>query len=101
MNKKIQYTYIFIFFFSVIFSYFLKIDISNGGASRDLYYHWNYIVGLNENLKVLLEDNSLKKYSYPQHLPLHHIIISRFDYLVFKQENYLNFYFILCYERLK
>ena len=42
MNKKIQYTYIFIFFFSVIFSYFLKIDISNGGASRDLYYHWNY-----------------------------------------------------------
>ena len=94
MSKKIQYIYIFIFFFSVIFSYFLKIDISNGGASRDLYYHWNYIVALNENLKVLLEDNNNIKYAYPQHSPLHHIIISRFDYLVFKQENYLNFYFI-------
>ena len=95
MKNKIQYFYIFIIFLSLIFSFFLKIDISNGGASRDLSYHWKYILALNDNLKILLETNHQQKNAYPFHFPLHHIIISRFDYLVSNLENYINFYFAI------
>ena len=94
MNNKIQSIYIFIFFFSLIFSFIFKIDISNGGSSRDLYYHWEYIKALNENLKIILENNHHVNNTYPQHFPLHHIIVSRFDYLIIDQKNYLNFFFI-------
>ena len=95
MKNKIQYFYIFIIFLSLIISFFLKIDISNGGASRDLSYHWKYILALNDNLKILLETNHQQKNAYPFHFPLHHIIISRFDYLVSNLENYINFYFAI------
>ena len=95
MKNKIQYLYISVIFTSLVLSFFFKIDISNGGASGDLFYHWKYIVGLNDNLKILFEENHLYKYGYPFHLPLHHIIISRVDYLVNNLENYINFYFII------
>ena len=95
MKNKIQYFYIFVIFTSLVLSFFFKIDISSGGASGDLFYHWKYILGLNDNLKILFEENHVLKYGYPFHLPLHHIIISRFDYLVNNLENYINFYFII------
>ena len=94
MNNKILYSYIVIVFSTLLFSFFFEIDISSGGASKDLKYHWNYILGLNENLKVLLEYNHNYKYKYPQHFPLHHILISRLDYLSTDLNTYLNFYFV-------
>ena len=95
MNNKILYSYTAVVFSTLLFSFFYEIDISSGGASKDLKYHWNYILGLNENLKILLEYNHNFKYQYPQHFPLHHILISRFDYLSTNLNIYLNFYFIL------
>ena len=95
MKNKIQFFYISIIFLSLLFSFFLKIDISNGGSSGDLSYHWKYILALNDNLKILLETDHQHKYGYPFHFPLHHIIISRFDYLVSNLENYINFYFVI------
>ena len=94
MNNKILYSYTVIIFSTLLFSFFFEIDISSGGASKDLKYHWNYILGLNENLKVLLEYNHNYKYKYPQHFPLHHILISRLDYLSTDLNTYLNFYFV-------
>ena len=95
MNSKASYTYIAIFFFTLIFSFFLKFDISNGGSSSDLSYHWKYILALKEDISILFEYNHTYKNGYPQHYPLHHLIISRFDFLLIKKEYYLNFYFIL------
>ena len=95
MNSKASYTYIAIFFFTLIFSFFLKFDISNGGSSSDLFYHWRYILALKEDISILFEYNHTFKNGYPQHYPLHHLIISRFDFLLIKKEYYLNFYFIL------
>ena len=95
MNSKASYIYIAIFFFTLIFSFFLKFDISNGGSSSDLFYHWRYILALKEDISILFEYNHTFKNGYPQHYPLHHLIISRFDFLLIKKEHYLNFYFIL------
>ncbi len=94
MNSKTLYIYIPIFLITLFFSYILKFDISNGGSSRDLYYHWNYIEALRDDISILLEYNHSYKRTFSQHYPLHHIIISRFDFLSMSQENYLNFYFL-------
>ena len=94
MNSKISYIYVLIFLSTLILSFFFKFDISNGGSSSDLLYHWNYILAIKEDIRILLEFNHSVKNAYSQHYPLHHLIISRFDFLTNKQENYLNFYFI-------
>ena len=94
MNNKAQYTYIFIILSTLIFSFLFKIDISNGGASRDLYHHWSFIEALNNGLGILLQDDLFIKNAYPSHSPLHHIIFSRFDFLSNDLDSYLNFYFI-------
>ena len=94
MNTKTLYIYIPIILLTLIFSFFLKFDISNGGSSRDLFYHWKYIVALNQDVSILLDYNHSFKNGYSQHYPLHHLIISRFDFLSTKQEHYINFYFI-------
>ena len=94
MNTKILYIYIPIFLLTLIFSFIFKFDISNGGSSRDLYYHWNYIEALRDDISILLEFNHSYRRTFSQHYPLHHIIISRFDFLSTDQENYLNFYFL-------
>ena len=94
MNNKTQYAYIFIILSTLIFSFYFKIDISNGGASRDLYYHWEYIVGLKSSLGILMQDNLLNQEPYPKHFPLHHIIVSKISFLSNDLDNYLNFYFI-------
>ena len=94
MNKHTQYAYIFIILSTLIFSFLFKIDISNGGAARDLYHHWNFIAGLKDSLGILLQDDIYMQNAYPHHFPLHHIIISRFNFLSSDMNNYLNFYFI-------
>ena len=94
MNTKTLYIYIPIILLTLIFSFFLKFDISNGGSSRDLFYHWRYIVALNQDVSILFEYDHSYKNGFSQHYPLHHLIISRFDFLTTKQEHYLNFYFI-------
>ena len=94
MKTRILYIYISLILLTLTISFFLMFDISNGGASRDLYYHWRYIVALNQDLGILLEYNHTQNHAFSQHYPLHHLIISRFDFLITKQENYLNLYFI-------
>jgi len=94
MNNKTQCAYIFIILSTLIFSFYFKVDISNGGASTDLYYHWEYIVGLKSSLGILMQDNLLVIEDYPKHFPLHHIIVSRISFLSNDLDNYLNFYFI-------
>ena len=94
MNNKAEYAYIFIIIFTLIASYILKIDISNGGATRDLYHHWNFITALNSNLGILLQKGIFVENPYPTHFPLHHIIISRFGFLSEDLGIYLNFYFL-------
>ena len=94
MNSKLQYVYTFIILFSLIFSFLFKIDISNGGAARDLYYHWNYIVALGDSLNILKQTDLHVHNNYPHHYPLHHIIFSRFNFLANNLDNYLNFYFV-------
>ena len=94
MNNKLQYVYTFIILFSLIFSFLFKIDISNGGATRDLYFHWNYIVALGDSLNILKQTDLHVRNDYPHHYPLHHIIFSRFNFLTNNLDNYLNFYFV-------
>ena len=95
MNNKTQYLYTFIILFTLIISFLLKIDITNGGSSRDLYYHWNYITALKSNLEILTQNDLFTNYgALPNHFPLHHIIVSRFSFLTSNVSNYLNFYFI-------
>ena len=80
MNTKTLYIYIPIILLTLIFSFFLKFDISNGGSSRDLFYHWRYIVALNQDVSILFEYDHSYKNGFSQHYPLHHLIISRFDF---------------------
>ena len=94
MNNKLQYVYTFIILFSLIFSFLFKIDISNGGAIRDLYFHWNYIVALGDSLNILKQTDLHADNAFPHHYPLHHIIFSRFNFLANNLDNYLNFYFV-------
>ena len=94
MNNKLQYVYTFIILFSLIFSFLFKIDISNGGATRDLYFHWNYIVALGDSLNILKQTDLHVRNDYPHHYPLHHIIFSRFNFFANNLDNYLNFYFV-------
>ena len=94
MTSKTLYIYIPFFLITLIFSYILKFDISNGGSSRDLYYHWNYIEALRDDLSILLKYNHSYKSAFAHHYPLHHIIISRFEFLSINQQNYLNFFFL-------
>ncbi len=94
MNNKTQYIYTFVILFTLFFSFLLNLDISNGGASRDLYHHWNYIVAFKNNLGILMQDNIFIKNAYPHHFPLHHIIISQLGPFSDDLEKYLNFYFI-------
>ena len=94
MNTRSLYIYIPIVLLTLIASFILKFDISNGGSSRDLFYHWEYIVALNKDLSILFEYNHSSERGFSQHYPLHHLVISRFDFLSTKQEYYLNFYFI-------
>ena len=98
MNNKILYSYIVIVFSTLLFSFFFEIDISSGGASKDLKYHWNYILGLNENLKV---DNCSKnskneaiqnlsrRIVTPLYIPLVSIITSFL--LIYKKEKTYHF----------
>ena len=95
MNIKSIYIYIPIFILTLIVSFFLNFDISNGGSSRDFWYHWRYILDLNEDIGLVLKYNHSFETAYPRHYPLHHLIFSRFDFLLTKQEYYLNFYFII------
>ena len=94
MNNKTLYIYTPIILLTLIFSFILKFDISNGGSSRDLFYHWRYIVALNQDIGILLDYDHSYKNGFSQHYPLHHLIISRFDFLSTNQENYINFYFV-------
>ena len=94
MNNKLQYVYTFIILFSLIFSFLFKIDISNGGATRDLYHHWNYIVALGDSLNILKQTDLHAHNAFPHHYPLHHIIFSRFNFFANNLDNYLNFYFV-------
>ena len=93
MNTKKLYIYLPIILFTLIFTFFFDFDISNGGASRDLYYHWEYIIALNQDIGILLERDHSYKNGFSQHYPLHHIIVSRFDFLSTNVKTYLNFYF--------
>ena len=93
-KSKTLFAYTFIIIFSLLFSFFFEHDISSGGSSKDLRYHWDYILGLKENINVLLEYNHTFKYKYPAHFPLHHIIVSRIEYLSNNLDIYLNFYFV-------
>ena len=96
MNNKTQYLYTFIILLTLIISFLLKIDITNGGSSRDLYYHWNYIIALKSNLEILIQNDLFNNFgALPNHFPLHHIIISRFNFLTSDVDNYLNFYFMI------
>ena len=94
MNTRSLYIYIPIVLLILIVSFLLKFDISNGGSSRDFFYHWEYIVALNKDLSILFEYNHSSERGFSQHYPLHHLVISRFDFLLTKQEYYLNSYFI-------
>ena len=94
MKTRSLYIYITIILLILLISFFLKFDISNGGSSRDLFYHWKYILALKEDISILLEYNHSYERALSQHYPLHHLIFSRFDFLTIKQEYYLNFYFI-------
>ena len=94
MNTRSLYIYIPIVLLTLIVSFLLKFDISNGGSSRDFFYHWEYIVALNKDLSILFEYNHSSERGFSQHYPLHHLVISRFDFLLTKQEYYLNSYFI-------
>ncbi len=94
MNTRSLYIYTPIVLLTLIVSFLLKFDISNGGSSRDFFYHWKYIVALNQDLSILFEYNHSSERAYSQHYPLHHLIISRFDFLSTNQKNYLDFYFI-------
>lgn len=94
MITKKLYIYLLIFLFTLIFSFLLDFDISNGGASRDLHYHWKYIINLNQDISILLKQDHSYKNGFTQHYPLHHIIISRFDFLSTNVKTYLNFYFL-------
>jgi len=95
MNNKTQYTYIFIILFTLFFSFLFKIDISNGGSARDIYFHWNYILALKSGLGILIQKGFfVSVMEVPHQYPLHHIIVSRFNFLTNDLESYLNFYFI-------
>ena len=94
MITKKLYIYLLIILFTLIFSFLLDFDISNGGASRDLHYHWKYIINLNQDISILLKQDHSYKNGFTQHYPLHHIIISRFDFLSTNVKTYLNFYFL-------
>ena len=61
---------------------------------QEIYITIGIILKLLEMTYILLEYNHSYKRTFSQHYPLHHIIISRFDFLSMSQENYLNFYFL-------
>ena len=94
MNNRPLYIYTPIILLTLIVSFFLKFDISNGGSSRDFFYHWEYIVALNKDISILFEYNHSSERAFSQHYPLHHLVISRFDFLSTNPKFYLNFYFI-------
>jgi len=96
MNNKTQYLYTSIILLTLVTSFFFKIDITNGGSSRDLFYHWNYIIALKNDLEILFERNLffIDIGAIPKHFPLHHVMVSRFNFLTNDVNNYLNFYFI-------
>ena len=85
MKTRSLYIYITIILLILLISFFLKFDISNGGSSRDLFYHWKYILALKEDISILLEYNHSYERALSQHYPLHHLIFSRFDFLTTKQ----------------
>jgi|TARA_B110001450_G_C17623885_1_gene482343 hypothetical protein len=98
MNNKTQYTYTFIILLTLFFSFLFKLDISNGGSARDIYFHWNYILALKNGLGIFMQKDLFTDLGMeiPHHYPLHHLIISRFSFLSNDLDSYLNFYFIFC-----
>ena len=96
MNNKTQYLYTSIILLTLVTSFFFKIDITNGGSSRDLFYHWNYIIALKNDLEILFQKNLffIDIGAIPKHFPLHHVMVSRVNFLTNDVNNYLNFYFI-------
>ena len=77
---------------TIIYSFIKKFDISGGGASADLLSHWTYILLLNENIYNLFTLKAGDDYRL-LHFPLHHLIFSRFDFLINNQKLYLSFFF--------
>ena len=65
MKTKALYIYTPIILLTLIISFFLRFDISNGGSSSDLYYHWIYIVALNQDISILLDYNHTYKWIQP------------------------------------
>ena len=77
---------------TIILSFIFNFDISNGGSSADINTHWNYLKLLNQNLNNLITLKAGIDYKL-LHFPLHHIIFSRFDFLMLSLNNYINFFF--------
>jgi len=86
-------SFLFLIIFSLgtlIISFNYEFDISGGGASSDINTHWKYIQILN------LEINNLVTFGVEYKLtnfPLHHVLVSRFDFLSSDLKTYLNFFF--------
>lgn len=60
---------------SLLVGFYFNEDASGGGASGDFYFTWNHVLALKENLFV---DGS----EWSMHFPLHHIILSRLNFLI-------------------
>ena len=60
---------------SLLVGFYFNEDASGGGAASDFYFTWNHVLALKENLFV---DGS----EWSMHFPLHHIILSRLNFLI-------------------
>tara|TARA_B100000029_G_scaffold509528_1_gene598957 strand:- start:2710 stop:3963 length:1254 start_codon:yes stop_codon:yes gene_type:complete len=65
---------------SLLVGFYLNEDASAGGASADFYETWGHVLALKENLFI---DGT----EWSMHFPLHHIILSRLNFLI--EDRYL------------
>ena len=78
---------------TLFISFFLRFDISAGGASSDIASHWRYIQILNKDINNLFFLKAGEDYRL-LHFPLHHLIFSRFDFIANSIETYYLIFFI-------
>ena len=78
---------------TLFISFFLRFDISGGGASSDIATHWRYIQILNKDINNLFFLKAGEDYRL-LHFPLHHLIFSRFDFISNSIETYYLIFFI-------
>ena len=57
----------------------------------------NYIEALRDDISILLEYNHSYKRTFSQHYPLHHIIISRFDFRFNESRKLFKFLFFIFF----